>query len=95
MKIKNNKYHVKHKRQSLEDFQKDIHRFKFWHNGEKEVSIINNLYICFRYEDNIPDEVKAEIRAKVYELMDKNESKWSVPKGAYEIADAYCAENFC
>lgn len=94
MKI-GNKYHVKHKRQTLADFTKDIHRFSFWYNGEKEVCCINSLYIAYNCKDDIPDHVREEVRKAVYWLMDNNERKWSVPKGAQEIADAYCAAEFC
>ena len=87
-------YNVRHKRQTLADFQKDIHRFKFWYDGEKEVACVNSLYVKFNREDNIPYAVRNEICMIVYELIDKNEDKWSAPLGAYSIADAYCAENF-
>ena len=88
-----NNYHVRHKRQNLADFQKDIHRFKFWYNGEKEACCVSGFDVFFDYEDNIPDEVKANVHETILKLM-KNERSWSAPKGAQEIADAYCAEEF-
>ena len=89
-----NKYCVKHKRQTLSDFTKDCHRFSFWYNGkEKEVSCYGAVSIFFD-DESVPDDVKYEISVMVYKLIDKNESKWSVPRGAQEIADAYCEKNF-
>ena len=90
-----NQYHVKHKRQSLTDFQKDIHRFSFWYNGEKEACCVSGFDVFFDDNDIIPAEVKKDVRKTIWKLMDKNERKWSVPKGAQEIADAYCAAEFC
>lgn len=88
-----NNYHVKHKRQNLTDFQKDIHRFKFWYNGEKEACCVSGFDVFFDDNDIIPSEVKKDVTEFIWKLMSK-ESTWSVPKGAREIADAYCAENF-
>ena len=89
-----NKYHVKHKRQSFVDFQNDCHKFSFWYNGkEMEVSCYGSVSVFFD-DENISEDVKCEVQNEVYNLIDKNEYKWSVPKGAREIANAYCAENF-
>lgn len=93
--MNSNKYHIKHKRQNLADFQNDIHRFKFWYNGEKESYCVSGLNVFFDDGDNIPDDVKVDISGAILNLIDKNESKWSVPKEAYRIANAYCAEEFC
>ena len=94
MKNENNKYGVKHKRQKFYDWQKDIHRFKFYYNGEKEACCVAGFDVFFDDNDIIPEEVKKDVAETIWKLMDK-ESTWSVPKGAREIADAYCAEEFC
>ena len=89
-----NKYCIKHKKQTLEDFTKDCHRFSFWCGGkEMEASCYGAVSVFFD-DENIPEDVQCEVQGEIYKLIDKNESKWSVPKGAREIANAYCAENF-
>lgn len=94
-KSKSNKpYRLKHKRQTLADFRNDCHRFTLWYNGkETEVSCYDALSVFFD-DENIPEEIRCSIQDDIYDLIDKNECKWSVPKGAQEIADAYCRENF-
>lgn len=87
------KYHVKHKRQSIVDFLNDIHRFKFWYNGEKEATCVDSVSVFFN-DENIPEDVKCEIQKEIYDLIDKNERTWSVPNSAYDIADTYCAEEY-
>lgn len=88
-------YRVKHKRQKLVDFKNDCHRFNLWYDGkETEVSCYGAMSVFFE-DESIPEDVKCEVQKEIYNMIDKNESKWSVPKGAREIADAYCAENFC
>ena len=88
------KCNLKHKRQTLHDFQNDCHRFSLWFNGkETEVQCYSHVSVFFD-DETIPDSVKCEVQKKVYELIDENENKWTVPKGAQAIADAYCAENF-
>lgn len=90
-----NSYRVKHKRQTLVDFQSDRHRFSLWYGGkETEVSCYGSVSVFFD-DESIPEDVKCEVQKEIYKLIDKNEYKWSVPKGAIEIADAYCAEEFC
>ena len=90
-----NKYHVKHKRQNIVDFRNDCHRFSFWYDGkEMEASCYGAVSVFFDHVD-IPEDVKDEVLETIYNLIDKNEKKWSVPKAAQEIADAYCAEEFC
>lgn len=84
-----NKYYVKHIRQNLKDFKNDCHRFSFWYNGQKEVSCYDAVSVFFDEKDNIPEDVMCEIQNKIYELIEKNESKWSVPKGASEIINTY------
>lgn len=90
-----NKHHVRHVRQSLDDFNKDIHRFTYIYNGEKQnASIIGNVTVLFADESNIPDTVKSDVQEEIYKRMDKKETQWIPPKGAKEIADAYCAYEF-
>lgn len=88
-----NKYHVKHIKQNLDDFQNDIHRFSFWYNGQHCASCIGAVTVLF-HDDNIPEDVGFEVEKKIYQLIDTNESKWALPYGAQEIIDAYCAEEF-
>lgn len=88
------KYNIKHKKQSLADFKNDCHKFSFWYNSEKmEVSCYGAVSVFFS-DESIPEDVKCEVQEEIYNLLDKNEYKWSAPKGAKEIADAYCAEEF-
>lgn len=89
-----NKYCIKHKRQNMVDFNSDCHRFSFWYGGkEYEASCYGAVSVFFN-DENIPEYVQCDVQEAIYKLIDKNESKWSVPKGAQEIADAYCVENF-
>ena len=103
MRKRNSKYYLKHKRQTLADFNNDCHRFSFhWAGKEREAACYDAVSVFFDDEDAngnaalppIPEEVKGEIIDEIYALIDKNEDKWSVPRGAQAIADAYCAENF-
>lgn len=88
-------YLLKHKRQTLADFNKDCHRFSFWYNGKSyEASCYGSATVIFS-DENIPENVKCDIQEEIYSAIDKNEQKWAVPDGAVEIIDAYCAENFC
>lgn len=88
-------YRVKHKRQKLVDFKNDCHRFNLWYGGkETEVSCYGAISVFFE-DESIPEDVKCEVQKEIYNLIDKNENKWSMPRGAREIADAYCAEEFC
>ena len=89
-----NKYHVKHKRQNLTDFNDDCHRFKFWYDEKEMEAICHRSVSVFFSDEDIPEDVKCEVQKKIYNLIDNNEFKWAVPKGAREIADAYCAEEF-
>lgn len=89
-----NKYHVKHKRQNIIDFNSDCHRFSFWYNNkEMEASCYGSVDVLFN-DGTIPEDVKCEVQNKIYQLIDKYEYSWSVPKAAQEIADKYCKENF-
>lgn len=87
-------YIIKHKRQTLVDFNNDCHRFSLWYGGkETEVSCYDAVSVFFE-DESIPEDIQREVQEEIYKLIDKNEDKWSVPRGAREIADAYCAENF-
>lgn len=87
-------YRVKHKRQNLVDFQSDCHRFNLWYNGkETEVSCYGSVSVFFE-DESIPEDMKCEVQKEIYNLIDKNERKWSVPKGAREIANAYFEEEY-
>lgn len=79
---------VKHKRQTLNDWQNDIHRFSFWYDGkEREAICIGALTVDF--DGYLPDKVRTEVADAVYLAMDKKEETWSLPKGAKEIMDNY------
>ena len=95
MKTTNNEYKVHHKRQRLADFQNDIHWFHFKYNGTRYMASCQNAaFVDFENEDALPEDVMVAVQNKIYEMMDKYEKSWSIPKGAQEIADAYCAEEF-
>ena len=103
MRRGNSKYQMKHKRQTLTDFNNDCHRFSFFFDGkEREAICYDAVSVFFDDEDTdgkaalppIPENVKGEIVDEIYALIDKNEGTWSIPRGAQAIADAYCEENF-
>ena len=85
---------LKHKRQTLADFQNDCHRFSLWFAGKESEVQCYGLVDTFFDNEDIPSDVKCQVQTKVWELIDKNDNRWALPKGAQEIADAYCAENF-
>ena len=87
-----NTYNVRHKPQTIEDFQKDIHRFTFSYCGTKEASCVGKLSVFF--DEKIPEEVETDVRRYIWFLIDTKEYQWGLPRGAQEIADAYCAEEF-
>lgn len=90
-----NKYHVHHKRQNLKDFQNDIHWFHFEYNGNRYMASCQNAtFVDFDNEDILPEDVMCDVQKTIYEMIDKYEKTWSVPKGAQEIADVYCKEEF-
>jgi hypothetical protein len=45
-------------------------------------------------ENKIPEDVKCAIKEIIWNKIDKEEKKWRYPQKAYEIANAYCEENF-
>ena len=85
---------LKHKRQTLADFENDCHRFSLWFNGKESEVQCYGLVDTHFDDETIPYDVMCEVQRKTWELIDQNEHRWAVPKGAQEIADAYCAENF-
>lgn len=89
-----NKYKVHHKRQTLVDFQNDSHWFHFEYNGTSYMAVCHGAVDVSFDDETIPDEVKCSVQTKIYEMIDKYEKTWSLPKGAQEIADAYCADEF-
>lgn len=96
MNTKNNPYRVHHKRQTLNDFANDMHWFHFEYNGLRYMASCHNAaFVDFADETSLPEDVKCAVQSKIYDMMDKYESSWSVPRGAQEIADAYCDEEFC
>lgn len=88
-----NKYNVHHKRQTLANFQKDIHEFHFDYNGEDRIAAcVGGFDVIF--DDDISEDVELEVTNKILDMMEKYERHWRVPKGAQEIADEYCREMF-
>lgn len=95
MNTKNNPYKVYHKRQTLNDFVSDTHWFHFEYNGTRYMASCHNaVFVNFDDEATLPEDVMCAVQNKIYEMMDKYEKQWSLPRGAQEIADAYCAEEF-
>lgn len=90
-----NKYFVKHKRQTLEDFQMDCHRFSFWYDNRLHTASCFHAVSVYFSDETIPENVKLSVQDRIYHLIDSCESRWSVPKAAQAIADKYCADNFC
>lgn len=90
-----NKYFVKHKRQTLEDFQMDCHRFTFWYSGRHHsVACFHSANLRF-VDETIPEFVKLAVQDVIYRMIDNNGHKWAVPKAVQAIADRYCAASFC
>lgn len=95
MNTNNNPYRVHHKRQNLNDFKNDIHWFHFEYNGNRHMASIHNAaFVYFDDESTLPEDVMLAVQNKIYEMMDKYDHTWTPPKGAQEIADSYCTEEF-
>lgn len=91
-----NTYKVHHKRQTLADFLADMHWFHFECDGKYYLASCHNaIFVSFPDESELPEDVMTEVQNKIYNLIDKYENSWRVPKGAQEIADNYCNEEFC
>lgn len=88
---------IRHIRCNMADFNADRHRFRFFYNGEEHIA---HIYMAsqaiFDEEDerNIPESILCEVAEAMSESVLKNEARWRYPDEAYEIADAYCAEEF-
>ena len=88
------KYNVRHIRCNMDDFHMDRHRFRFEYDGkEYVVPYYHAITVVFGDNENtIPEHVKEEIESIIWNKIDKEETTWRYPEGAYKIADAY-AEN--
>ena len=88
---------IRHIRCNMADFNADRHRFRFYYNGEEHIA---QIYMAFHVifdekdEQTIPESVLCEVADEIYKSVRKNEANWRYPDEAYEIADAYCAEEF-
>ena len=92
-KLPANKYKVRHIRQSINDFQMDIHRFKYTYNGvEHEANLIGAVTVHFK-DFNPPQNIQEEVMDYIYKLFDAKEKDWNPPKRAYELAEYY-ANNY-
>ena len=90
-------YHLRHIACNMEDFHADRHRFRFEYNGKEYIAACYGaLYVSFddEAENEIPEDVLIKIEDYIWVKVDKEEKKWRYPKKAYEIANAYCEENF-
>lgn len=88
---------IRHIRCNMADFNADRHRFRFFYNGAEHIA---SCYMgCDIHFDEItkqivPQNILFEVGDAICESVAKNESRWHYPDEAYEIADAYCAEEF-
>ena len=92
------KYNLRHVSCNMKDFNADRHRFRFEYNNKEHIaSCYGALDIFFdeETEKELPEDVLCEIKEIIWNKIDKEEKKWRYPKEAYEIANAYCEENFC
>jgi hypothetical protein len=94
--MNNTKYNLRHVACNMEDFNSDRHRFRFEYNGKEYVIPCYGASDIFfdEVEKEIPEDVLCEIQDIIWDKIDREEKKWRYPKEAYEIADAYCKENF-
>lgn len=90
------KYKVRHITCNMEDFNTDCHRFRFEYNGKEYVAhCYFALTVMFGENENeIPEEVREEIKNIIWDKIDKEESTWSYPEEAYRIADKYAEDEF-
>ncbi len=89
-------YKVRHIRCNMADFNTDRHRFRFEYNGKEYIaSCYAKVSVIFDGEANgLPGHVKDSVTHTIYHKMDTEEKNWRYPDEAYEIADAYCQEEF-
>ena len=91
------KYTLRHVACNMADFHADRHRFRFEYNGKEYIaSCYGALDVFFddEAENEIPSNVLDEIEDIIFDKIDREEKKWRYPREAYEIAKAYCEENF-
>lgn len=92
------KYNLRHIRCNMADFHADRHRFRFEYNKKEYIASCYgafDIYFDDETENEIPEDVLSEIEEIILNKIDKEEKKWRYPREAYEIANAYCEENFC
>lgn len=86
-------YKLRHLPCNMLDFNADRHRFSFEVNGKRgEAWCTGNCDIYFTVGLALDD--RCNLSTAIWKRIDKNEMKWSYPQEAYDVADAYCAENF-
>lgn len=93
--MKNAEFEIKHINQTVEDFQKNIHRFKVEYNGKSyDAYCVGALTI--NIIGHIPKDVYNKVINKIWDMIDEceNTDAWPVPDGAQKIADDYCKEEF-
>lgn len=91
------KYNLRHISCNMADFNADRHRFRFEYSEKEYIASCYgalNIFFDEETEKEIPEEVLCEIKEIIWNKINKEEKKWRYPKEAYEIADAYCKENF-
>lgn len=83
-------YKLRHVACNMKDFKSDRHRFRYEYN-EKEytASCYEGISIIYEHEDEVPSNVRGEIREIIYHKIDTEERKWRYPQAAYDVADAY------
>ena len=94
--MKNAEFEIKHINQTVEDFQKDIHRFEIEYEGRTyKACCIGGTTIEIEY--GIITETQLQIMDKIWYMIDiyEHTDAWPVPEGAQKIADDYCKEEFC
>lgn len=91
------KYKIRHISCNMKDFNEDRHRFRFEYNGKEHIAACyGSLDIHFdeTTEKEIPENVLCKVKQIIWNKIDKEERKWRYPQEAYNIANAYVAENF-
>lgn len=89
------KYNLRHIRCNMADFNADCHRFRFEYDGIEMVVTCHQRIWCDFDKLNIPEDIQTEIANIIFSKFDRGEeNKWRYPQEAYDIADAYCEENF-
>ena len=91
------KYTLRHVACNMADFHADRHRFRFEYNGKEYIAACYGALDVFfddEAEKKIPEDILSEIQSIIWDKIEREEKKWRYPKEAYEIANAYCEENF-